>query len=97
MPRSPDEARLAWAKVRAKGKWHFILVKGVLLWGGLMFLAMGVLVPWSTHSASEFTPRGYMIDAIVFPLGGLVWGLLVWWLGERNVRNYETRQRTRQQ
>ena len=94
---TPEQAHLAWARIRARGKWRFVLVRGVLLWGGLMFLTMGVLIPWLTHSAPEFTPRGFLVGAIVFPLGGLAWGMLVWWLGERNFRNYETRQRSRQQ
>jgi len=24
-----------WVKTRAKGRWHFILLQGVLLWGGV--------------------------------------------------------------
>jgi len=94
---SPEQAHQTWANTRAKGKWRYVLSRGLLLAGSLMFLAMGVLIPWSEHSTSEFTPRGYAIDAIVFPLGGLAWGLLVWWMNERNFRNYESQHRTRQQ
>ncbi len=96
MTASAERTHRDWSATRARGKWRFILARGALV-GAAMFLVMGVLIPWSTHSASEFTPRGYIVDAIVFPLGGLAWGWLVWRLSERNFRIHETRQRTKQQ
>ena len=95
MAASAEKAHQASSATRTRGKWRFILTRGALV-GAAMFFVMGVLIPWSTHSTSEFTPRGYIVDAIVFPLGGLAWGWLVWRLSERNFRIYETRQGTKQ-
>ena len=87
----PSEKNIkAWEATRAKGKWHFILIKGVLIWGGLMFLGMGLLYPYLRHSTRAFTLHMLAINAVVYLIGGFVFGALVWLLAERN---YAKRQR----
>ncbi len=71
-----------WEKLRAKGKWHFILIYGVLGWGvgtaalfSLIFpLVMGHKVPFLPVFASSI---------VLFPLGGIAWGYCMWILSEK--------------
>ncbi|MBN1540300.1 MAG: hypothetical protein JW939_09170 [Candidatus Thermoplasmatota archaeon] len=81
-----------WERTREKGQGHFILTKGILLWGGLTgmtsFILVELLEPsplWMLHLFMNMT---------LFPLGGILWGRLVWrsaekkyyeWLMERSL------------
>jgi hypothetical protein len=56
----------------------------VLLWGGLMFLWMGLIYPSLKHSSNAFTPRMLVINAVVWTIGGFIFGVAVWFLAERN-------------
>lgn len=64
-----------WAKTHAKGRWHFILIQGVLLWGGV------TAVLWSAFM-SVFSDQGFIgVVVIALPLfmaGGFFWGLFMW-------------------
>ena len=67
-----------WPGMRAKGKIHFILMHGVLLWGGLMTALVYAMLLAS--SRSQILHLG-----VVFPLvpllclpAGAFWGLLSW-------------------
>ena len=75
-----------WPAIRARGLWHFVLVKGVAFWGGLMFLAMLAM----TGLRLGFDhPRYLLMAAVALPLcaiGGLGWGLLTWYFNERVFR-----------
>ncbi|HSD18192.1 MAG TPA: hypothetical protein VLC71_13155 [Thermomonas sp.] len=75
-----------WPAIRARGQWHFVLVKGVAFWGGLMFLAMAALM---AHRFGIHHPRFPLLMAVALPLcalGGLCWGLLTWFFNERVFR-----------
>ena len=80
----PTEKSLkAWEAMRAGGKWKFIFLKGVLYWGGSMFVVMGLAFPALMHPANAFSPRLLIVNALVWPIGGFLWGALVWFLLER--------------
>lgn len=74
-----------WAVIRARGSRRFIFLAGVLGWG------LPVAILWAAltsqmASVEEFV--SFLIPAIVlFPIGGYVWGLLMWkWLELRFAR-----------
>ena len=72
-----------WPAIRARGMWHFVLLKGVAFWGGLMFAFMTVLMLLQLGAAH---PRLPLVLAVAVPLcafGGLCWGLLTWIFNER--------------
>ena len=83
MSDSKNQNLKSWDTLRARGKWSFILIKGVLFWGGSMFVIMGLFLPSLTHSPNALTPRLLIANAVIWPLGGLLWGVTVWWLMER--------------
>lgn len=75
-----------WPAIRARGMWHFVLLKGVAFWGGLMFAFM---VAMMLHRFGAAHPRFPLLLAVALPLcaiGGLVWGLLTWYFNERVLR-----------
>lgn len=80
----PRTSHEAWKKSRRKGAWHFVLVNGVLLYGGLMFLLVGLLSPWLRQSAEMLTPQLLAINALVWAVAGSAWGALIWHFSERN-------------
>ena len=75
-----------WPALRARGMWHFVLLKGVAFWGGLMFAFMVVMMLVNFGAGH---PRFPLLLAIALPLcaiGGLAWGLLTWFFNERVFR-----------
>lgn len=78
-----------WAITRAKGRWHFIFVWGVLFWGGV---TAGL---WSAFM-SVFSDQGFvgvvMIALPIFMIGGFVWGLLMWTGTNRSYAKYQATQ-----
>jgi hypothetical protein len=74
-----QKQRAKWERTRAKGMWHFVLLYGVLFWGGFMMIAM---------SAYRFFVRGLrFLDELsflvpIFLVAGFVFGLGCWLVGE---------------
>jgi hypothetical protein len=77
--------RASWAITRQKGRWHFVLARGVLGWGGAMFVGMG-LMPVLTHRREP--SWSYLVSqALVWSLAGAFFGFATWswseWLFKR--------------
>ena len=72
-----------WPAIRARGFTHFLLVKGVLLWGGLMFLAMLVITGLQLGFDHPRYPLLVGIALLLCAFGGAVWAALTWYLNER--------------
>ena len=80
-----------WPAIRARGMWHFVLLKGVAFWGGLMFAFMTVAMLLQLGPGHARLP---LVLAIAVPLcafGGLCWGLLTWIFNERILRALQQR------
>lgn len=81
-PAGGDRDRERLRAVRALGARRFILTRGVLGWGGLMFVICTVLpafrlVPWFQDTAEHpavFVPVG----AVIWLAGGALFGWLLW-------------------
>jgi hypothetical protein len=70
--------RAKWERTRAEGMWRFVLLNGVLCWGGLMSVA--------TSALSAFNPRNMAVTVPIYLAGGFVFGLACWLYGERLYR-----------
>jgi hypothetical protein len=82
-----------WAKVRERGRWHFVLVRGALVWGVAMAALNAGLWYWQfTHLASigvfsreaalAIWRRGTLLSTPVWLVGGAACFLGVWHLNE---------------
>ncbi len=79
---------IKWESARAKGKLHFILVRGVLSWGLPMFIFMAFI---NKPFAYGFTSEAAAIHYIVWPIAGVLFGLFTWYLSERLYQKELTR------
>lgn len=81
-----DRQREKWEKLRAKGKKKFVIYNGILGWGvptAILFsLAMTFLDSYSVQIDKEFF-KLLIISIILFPFGGIFWGLWVWAWSEK--------------
>ena len=82
-----------WPAIRARGLRHFVLVRGVLLWGGLMFLAMLVLTGLRLGFDHPRYPLMAAVAVALCTIGGVAWALLTWYFNERIFRALQQQQR----
>jgi hypothetical protein len=78
-----------WARMRARGPWHFVLVWGVLVWGGFMFLVMGLGFTGLLLGAGAYAPKLLALNAWLWLAGGLLFGMLTWYGNERLFRKHD--------
>lgn len=71
-----------WEKVRAGGMTRFVLLRGVLSYGLTMFIVMTFIV-----HRGDLGTRFIAISAVLWFIGGAVFGALTWFLMERIYRN----------
>ena len=86
-PRTERRIRERWPAIRARGFVRFVLVRGLLAYGGIMAVAIAVMV---TLTLGASHPRLPILLGIALPLcaaGGLLWGALTWWINERLFRS----------
>ena len=75
-----------WPAIRARGRTHFILVRGMLAWGGMMFIA-GLVAMWLMRSPPPRVLPGFVaITALLCVAGGAFWGAATWHLNEKIFR-----------
>jgi len=80
------EALAKWEIARAKGKAHYILVGGVLSYGLPMFIAMTFFV-----HRDELSPKYIGISAVLWLIGGALFGTIMWYFCERQYRKVKQR------
>ena len=70
-----------WEKARANGMLRFVLMRGVLSYGLTMFVVMTFIV-----HRGDSNPRFIAISALLWLVGGAVFGASTWFLMERIYR-----------
>ena len=68
------------AKLIARGKWHFILVRGVLGWG---VLTAALYSMFMFFTVKDCNAGRVLVAFILFPVGGIFWGAFMWWFFRR--------------
>jgi hypothetical protein len=71
-----------WEKLRAKGKWNFILIYGVLLWGVSTAVLFSFILPLATGDKGSFL-HVFALSIVLFPVGGIAWGYFMWIFSEK--------------
>jgi hypothetical protein len=79
---------LRWSRKRSHGRLRFVLIEGILLFGGL-FLALWAATMWFSAS-EEYFERVFFARPMgligVVALVGAIWGLLIWEFSEFRFR-----------
>ena len=70
-----------WKIVREKGRGHFILVTGLLVWG--ISTAIGWSVIMQIIDPQEPIWLRPLVALVAFPIGGIVWAYIVWTTHEK--------------
>ncbi len=68
-----------WKQIRSRGRTRFILVRGMLGWGGLTAAFWFAFM----MANGNMPIKTIMIGVVFFPLAGLLWGWWVWKISER--------------
>lgn len=74
-----QKQRDRWERTRSKGKWHFVSVYGVGLFGGLMVVVTSVFnMVLGTFAYGNLFRHTLPLCAS----GGVIFGLTTWFVGE---------------
>ncbi|WP_394200510.1 hypothetical protein [Shewanella waksmanii] len=74
-----------WKVIRAKGKTRFVVQHGVLYWGISTALMWSVIMHFIEPTEPIWVRP--LIALILFPLGGLAFGFIVWRSSEAKFAN----------
>lgn len=77
-----------WTSVRRKGLARYVLVHGVLMYGLPLFVVMTFFV-----HRDKLATAFVAMSAVLWTIGGLVFGLLSWWWWERRYHAAVARRR----
>ncbi len=87
---SADAQSMAkWEAQRKVGAFRFMAVRGVLAWGGPMFLAMH-LVP-TLMKGQGFTVESSLFNLALWACAGAAFGAIIWYSSEANYRKLRRR------
>jgi len=84
-----EKQRLKWEERRKHGKWSFLLYRGVLRWGGIMFILTSITNLAIRHQKLEWVTGLSLLAGCLF--FGYIWGLCIWHLNEGRF-GYKARQ-----
>jgi hypothetical protein len=68
-----------WQVIRSRGRTRYLFVTGALSWGVPMFLLMTFIV----SPPKQMSPPLILLSAIMWLIGGLLFGYVMWIVGER--------------
>ena len=71
-----------WELSRAQGRWKFIFLTGALAWG----LPMFVVMTFFANPPAALTVATVLVAAVIWLLGGLLFGALVWYFSEKRYK-----------
>jgi hypothetical protein len=89
-PASSDAESISkWGAQRKVGAIRFIGVRGVLAWGGPMFLAMHVAP--TVVKGQAFALGSTVLNLVLWACAGVTFGAAIWYISESNYRKLKQR------
>jgi hypothetical protein len=71
----------AWEKKRKHGRRSFIVYRGVLKWGGIMFALTMFTNVFGRHRKLDWL---FVVSALIAcPIAGFLWARSIWYVNER--------------
>ena len=87
---------LKWKRVREKGLTRYILVTGVLFFGGWMVIWNSAFQYWINPKAFRIV-QIYETNIPIFAIGGLLLGVMFWALANRNYAAFQANENKAEQ
>jgi hypothetical protein len=83
-----ERQRIGAEHILQRGKSHFVWIRGVLFFGGFMFVTMTTLEYWrEPHHLTGWPTLGFLLfSLLLYGFGGYVGGLWMWKRIERIAR-----------
>ncbi len=78
----PLDRAARWETSRKRGKGRFVLLRGILGWGGFMTIVMSIF-QHLMHPKALFWSQIVPLNLAVHSIGGLLFGLWMWHSNER--------------
>jgi hypothetical protein len=75
-----DRQRKVWEKKRRRGKQSFIVYRGVLKWGGIMFVLTTITNVFAHHGKPDWIFE--ISSLIACPFAGYLWARSMWHVNE---------------
>lgn len=76
--------RIKWEKIRSTGKRNFVIQYGVIRWGIPAAILWSFLMHfWRPEEPWYIRP---LVALVIFPIGGIFWGILVWNINENKYK-----------
>ena len=79
--------RKRWPAIRTRGFGRFLLVRGVMGYGGVMFLLITAMVTFQLGTDHPRLPLLIGFAAVLCAMGAAFWAAMTWWLNERFFRS----------
>jgi hypothetical protein len=76
-----EKKKMKWEKIRAKGKKNFVIFNGVIGWGVPTAILYTILISFMENYSLSFDRDFFellIISIVLFPIGGVFYGLWVW-------------------
>ncbi|MES2859448.1 MAG: hypothetical protein V4704_09755 [Pseudomonadota bacterium] len=83
-----------WPGIRARGMRHFVLMRGLVFWGGLMCAFMLATTWFKFGPQHPHFMAMVLVAASLCAVGGLAWGLLTWTINERIYHTLDNKRRS---
>ena len=82
-----DREYLRWKALSSQGALCFILIKGVLMWGGVMFVAMTFLFNQDVEGARSGSR--VLSNLLMYPVGGFFFAGALWLWSEKRFKQVQ--------
>jgi len=79
-----------WKNTLKKGKWHYLLIRSSLYWGGAMVIGMSVLNIYGSPVPVDVA-RVVSINLVIWPLFGFFLGMFEWRSNNKKYYQYQSK------